>query len=151
MPRYNAKLLVTDVYRTGLNVWILAYSPDRCRHFPTGQIVEAKVNPATPIRHEYPVENDETPMITVQHDNNEGNIQRDYRIDEVLIVENIKANEVIDAITTGINSIVQLGRIETESIFARLQISPPDGEQPMDYRNGILERACWKMVKIKFT
>jgi hypothetical protein len=134
-----AKLLVSDVYRTGLNVWCFSFYMNRLRQFPTGQIINVEQGSST-LKDSYPFDDKEgVPLVTIQHDNNEGNTKRKYRIDEVLIVEDTRSDDVIDAIMHGIDTILTVNRIEVNVLLAQ-NLSPPDGDQPGKYRDGVVSR-----------
>jgi hypothetical protein len=142
------KLLVSDVYRAGLNVWCFALTKDRLRQFPTGQILSSDHGTA-PIRDEYPFNDDGVPTVVIQHDNNEGNKKKTYRIDEILIVEDIKSDDVIDTISFGIDTIHRVNQAEVSAVFSRCQ-GPPDGDQPTEYRDNVVER-CIRRKKAVFS
>ena len=133
-------LLVRDVYKVGLNVWTFSVEGDRSRHFPTGTIKKVTIpdGGSETLQYEYPGE-ENIPVVTVQHDNNEGDITRDYRLDYVLIVEDIRSDDVIDAIADGIDALMAYARCDAH---ASLEVyhCPTDGVQPEEYRRGIRRR-----------
>ena len=133
-------ILVRDVYKVGLNVWAFSLNADRSRHFPVGTITKVTIpdGGSETLQHEYPGDK-ECPVITVQHDNNEGNIARDYRLDLVLIVEDIRSDDVIDAVNDGIDAVLAYGRYDIDAALSLYQ-SPADGDEPEQHRRDIRTR-----------
>ena len=135
-----ATILVRDVYKVGFNVWTFSIKTDQSRHFPTGTIkkVEIPDGGSEELRHEYPEEG-YIPVITVQHDHNEGNVTKDYRLDQVLIVEDIRSNDVIDVIAEGIDAILKYSRCDVHASIEAYHC-PSDGVQPEEYLQSIRRR-----------
>ena len=130
MSNPQSTILVRDVYKVGLNVWAFSLKADRSRHFPVGAITKVTIpdGGSETLQYEYP-SGEECPVITVQHDNNEGNTTREYRLDHVLIVEDIRSDDVIDAVNDGIDAVLAYGRYDIDASLSMYQ-SPPDGDQP---------------------